>query len=352
MFVRTIFILLISVSLCHTLYAETVPEFGASIHTQASEQPLKMSSLRGKLVVLFFVKSITAQGNEWAPDLIKTLEQQKNKNAGIVLVGIKGDHGTPENAVEFLKAYGATTDEWIIATDTKGIYQKKVTATEGVWTYALISPAGEVGDSGDASTFYLGTDPKEFAIIEKINAMYQLVADTIVMHVPNSGMDPILKRASFLAETGRIISAIKLLQENEAVGGAQVLAQQMMPIFDTQLATALQTAENENAPNRFEAFMTFRDMVEAAKDFPQIKPARTTLLQLKRDSAFRDELRAEEKWHTFQKQLLKVPEDKREEVMLREIPGFVKKYPGTYYAELAQALLIPTIDTNSASNHP
>jgi hypothetical protein len=229
----------------------------------------------------------------------------------------------------------------LIVSDTEGAYYKQTLGINELWHYALIAPDGEIVEKGNAGSYYVGTDTKEFEIKEKVAAFIQRYADSTTTRVPSPGIDPVLMRAAFLAETGRLYPALSHLQANASVSGAKPLETHLTTLLENELATLLKNAENESAPNRFTNFMALRELVTQAKDLDLIKPYRTAVLKLKRDNAFRDELKAEQTWESFIKQLEKVAKEKRQETMLQELPVFVKKYGDTVYGKMAQSLLIP-----------
>ena len=86
---------------------KVMPEFGASVTFPKGEEPVTIAGLRGKVAVVLFFQSWCPICNGWAPDLVKQLEQQYAGQPGYVLIGIKTDGGTPEEAKAFLAGKGA-----------------------------------------------------------------------------------------------------------------------------------------------------------------------------------------------------------------------------------------------------
>lgn len=145
-------------------WSQSMPEFGGSVTFPKGEEPVTIAGLRGKVGVVLFFQSWCPICNGWAPGLIKQLEQQYAGQPGYVLIGIKTDGGTPEEAKAFLSGKGADPERWVVASDLEADYYQQIIAEAPLWGYAVVAPDGSRVEAGQAGRYFVSDGPKRFVL--------------------------------------------------------------------------------------------------------------------------------------------------------------------------------------------
>jgi hypothetical protein len=316
-------------------WAQAMPEFGGSVTFPKGEEPVTIAGIRGKVGVVLFFQSWCPICNGWAPDLIKQLEQQYAGQPGYVLMGIKTDGGTPEEAKAVLASKGADPERWVIASDAEEGYYQRIIADAPLWGYAVVAPDGSRVEADKAGEYYGGAGPKRFVLPSKRAAFDKTYASTKSPTLPaDKQYAKELSRAVLLAESGRLASAIAAAR---AVGGipGKALEDDLLALATTRL-TELETKARDAAdPQRYVAFMGLRDLSTQLRGLPPAKPAQKAVSEIAKDKVILKEQKAENAWRALLAAVEKQPKEKRGEAMKASIPGFIKTYDGTHFARIA-----------------
>lgn len=316
-------------------WSQTMPEFGGSVTFAKGEEPVTIAGLRGKVAVVLFFQSWCPICNGWAPDLIKQLEQQYAGQPGYVLMGIKTDGGTPEEAKAFLASKGADPERWIVASDMEEGYYRQIIGEAPLWGYAVVAPDGSRVEASQAGQYYAGGNGKRFVLPSKRADFDKTFAATKSTALPSGKEYPKeLSRAVLLAESGRIASAIAAAR---AVGGlpGKGLEDDLLALATTRLTDLETKARDAADPQRYVAFMGLRDLATQLRGLPPAKPAQKAVSEIAKDKAILKEQKAENAWRALLAAVEKQPKEKRGEALKASIPGFVKAYEGTHFARIA-----------------
>lgn len=316
-------------------WSQSMPEFGSSVTFAKGEEPVTIAGLRGKVAVVLFFQSWCPICNGWAPDLIKQLEQQYAGQPGYVLIGIKTDGGTQEEAKAFLAGKGADPERWVVASDAEEAYYQRIIAEAPLWGYAVVAPDGSRIEADKAGQYYGGAGAKRFVLPSKRADFDKAYADSTGTVLP-AGKEYAkeLAHAVLLAESGRIASAIAAARN---VGGlpGKALEDDLLAIATTRLTDLETKARDAADPQRYVAFMSLRDLTTQLRGLPPAKAAQKAVGEIAKDKAIAREQKAENAWRGLLATVEKQPKDKRIEAMKASIPGFIKAYEGTHFARIA-----------------
>jgi thiol-disulfide isomerase/thioredoxin len=297
-----------------------------------------LTNLRGKIIIILFYQSWCPVCNKWAPDFIKQMQEQYVDQPGYVLIGLKTDGGTPEEAKEFLADKGADLSAWVIATDEEKTYYKAFMNDTPLWGYAVITPEGERLDQGKAGAYYLRGKGNNYVLPQRRAKEFDtMFPDTKRTFLPsNKTYAPELKEAVRFAETGRFLSA---LNQAFKVGGdtAKEFQSDMDTLLNDRVAKLEQQARDVNHSERYAAVMILRDMATQMKSMPPGKAAQKIVSELSKDKAIQREEKAEKAWQTLMKAIEKQPPEKRQAALAANIPSYIKTYENTHFANVAKA---------------
>lgn len=316
-------------------WAQTMPEFGSSVTFAKGEEPVTIAGLRGKVGVVLFFQSWCPICNAWAPDLLKQLEEQYAGQPGYVLMGIKTDGGTAEEAKAFLASKGADPERWVVASDLEEGYYQRIIADAPLWGYAVVAPDGSRAEAAKAGVYYGGAGAKRFVLPSKRADFDKTYASSKSTTLPaDKQYAKELSRAVLLAESGRLASAIAAAR---AVGGipGKTLEDDLLALAAARL-TELETKARDAAdPQRYVAFMGLRDLSTQLRGLSPAKPAQKAVSEIAKDKVVAREQKAENAWRALLAAVEKQPKEKRGEALKASIPGFIKSYEGTHFARIA-----------------
>lgn len=317
-------------------WSQTMPEFGSSVSFPKGEEPVTIAGLRGKVAVVLFFQSWCPICNGWAPDLVKQLEQQYSGQPGYVLIGIKTDGGTPEEAKAFLAGKGADPERWVVASDAEETYYQRIIADAPLWGYAVVAPDGSRSEADKAGQFYGGAGAKRFVLPNKRAEFDKTFAGrtgTVLSAGKQYAKE--LSRAVLLAESGRLASAIAAARTVGGVPG-KALEDDLLAVATTRLADLETKARDTADPQRYVAFMGLRDLATQLRGLPPAKAAQKAVGEIAKDKTIAREQKAENAWRGMLATVEKQPKEKRDDAMKSSVHGFIKAYEGTYFARVAR----------------
>jgi peroxiredoxin len=329
-------ILLLLVTLSCSLRAESAPNFGRSVTFAKNEEPASLDNLRGKIVIVLFYQSWCPICNKWAPNLVKQMQTQYGDQSHYVLIGMKTDGGSPEDAKSFLTEKGADGASWIFASDNEQAYYASVINDTPLWGYAVISPDGEITDKGKAGTFYTGGQTQEFVLPGRKKDFDKQFSTAKKSFLPEGKTYAAeLKNAVKLAETGRFVSALVSARSAGGIPGKEFEGD-IMTLLGERVTRYEQQARDTNNSARYSAFMSLRDMSAQMKTLAPGKAAQKIVSELNKDKSIQREQKAEQAWLSLMAAVGKQPPEKRQAALAANVPAYVKAYDGTYFAQLAQ----------------
>ncbi len=336
---RILTLLLLSFTL--SLYAVTSQDFADCVTFDKNDEPIQLDNLRGKVVITLFYQSWCPVCNGWAPELIKQTQDKYGDQPGYVLIGVKTDGGTPDEAKKFFAGKGADLSKWIIASDENQVYYKKVNKEAPLWGYYILSPDGKSGIIGNGGEFYKSDKGKgkDFALPLARKELDKKYAASIATFLPagkNYG-DALVSAVNY-AETGRFLSAINAARK---VGGetAKELENDVVSQLEIRVEKLNEDLKQVDNPERYYAYMALRDMAECYKALSIGKIAKIHLGDISKDKQIQREQKSEKSWQALLVSINKLAPEKRDPALKENAPKFIKAYEGTYFAGVAESMM-------------
>ena len=315
------------------------PEFGPSVVFDRSDGSMRLSDLRGKMVVVVFFQSWCPICNGWSPELLRQLAKAFGDDPSIALVAIKADGGTPADAKAYLKAHGADLSKWIVASDTGGTYYQRVNGTNALWGYALIDDQGRLLERGHAGSFYDEPAGKRFALADptkKAKAISSASKIAVDSDTP-AELLPIVKAA----QAGKLVAAIRALKTYDH-GKLKDPALKLKSILDDSLSSRAEKAANdvksEDAETRYQAYQTLQAL-STFNDLPAGQSAKKSLASLRTDKALMADMtkqaQAESTFWAMIAKSIRLEIEPRKMQLPLAMKQFADAFAGTAYAERA-----------------
>lgn len=212
------------------------PPFGGSLTWNTSKESPSLDALRGKAVLVVFFQSWCPLCNEWSGAMFKSITEQFKDQPQVVLIALKTDGGSVRDALDYLEGK-MDTDHWLVGTDTNATYARQATGVDRLYTYAWITPEGEIGESGKAGSTVSGSNPKRYWATRD-DAREQFVAAAKPLLAPGQPLPEPLRPVARLAEQGLFASALRELQ---TLAGKPVLSESAVALR-TAIAAAVQSS--------------------------------------------------------------------------------------------------------------
>lgn len=206
------FLLALSLLGMWSLEARTAPAppFGSSITWNTSKESPSLDALHGKAVLVVFFQSWCPLCNNWSGEMFKSITEHFKDQPEVVLIALKTDGGSVRDALEYLEGR-MDVDRWLVGTDTNATYARQATGVDRLYTYAWITPEGEIGESGKAGTTVSGSSPKRYWATRDA-AREQFLSSAKPLLDPGLTVPEALLPVAHLAEQGLFASALRELQ--------------------------------------------------------------------------------------------------------------------------------------------
>jgi peroxiredoxin len=329
-------ILLLLVMASCLLQAESAPGFGRSVTFAKNEEPASLENLRGKIVIVLFYQSWCPICNRWAPTLVKQMQEQYGDQSQYVLIGLKTDGGSPEDAKAFLTGKGADDASWIFASDNEQVYYASVIKDTPLWGYAVISPDGELTDKGKAGSAYTGRETQEFVLPSRRKDFDKQFATAKKSFLPEGkSYSSDVKTAIKMVEQGRFLSALNGARKAGGIPGKE-LEGDIVALLTERVNRYEQQARDAASQERYAAFMTLRTMSAQMKGIAPGKAAQKVVSELSKDKAIQREQKAEQAWISLTAAVEKQPPEKRQAALVASAPAFIKAFEGTHFSRIAE----------------
>ena len=308
-----------------------LPEFGSSITFDKGDPACTVTGLRGRTMLILFGQSWCPICNGWTPDLLKQVEAAFGSDPRLALVLIKTD-GDAASGKSYLTSAGANPDRWIVVGDAKGEYMTRTLGDESLWVYSVVDADGLITSVGKCG-MYSGSDAKkQFSLArEPLAKLARAVPPGMSATHPAA-----LARAVRFAELGHPLEALTRAQAADAAAFPAFRAD-LLGLYDRRLAAA-RSSFSATAPalDRFRALDLTRRLATGLSGSDLAKRAQAQLAEAGRDLLLRKELEAEQKWNEMFAKAARMTAAERAAALAPAIPQFIKAYPGTYFAQIAE----------------
>lgn len=247
--------------------AATAPPFGASIKWNTGKEAPSVEAMRGKAVLVVFFQSWCPKCNVWSGEMFQQIEAAFKDDPRVVLVALKTDGGSMDAALGYLKGRADAT-HWLVGMDENATYARQATGQDSLYTYAWITPNGEIGETGKVGTTVSGATPKQYwAAREEARKKYVEPAKTLLgadMAVPEA-LRPVVRRA----EQGLHSSALRELQPLAGRSDTKDIADKLRAAIAAavQASVARHAAVLASAENK-DRFWSYLALLEIEDRFP------------------------------------------------------------------------------------
>lgn len=320
---------------------EKMPEFGSSVAFDKSVSPMSIERLKGKAVVVMFFQSWCPKCNEWAPKLITQVQEAHGTNRGVVLLAIKTDGGSINDAKAYLKDKQATLSKWIVGTDRDAEYYKEVTGKNELWQYALVDTTGTIAGQGQSGAYFTsGPDTGKFMLacsgtiapcgkprtVLPAAKQYPASLDEIVRCAELGALSDALKRCTAAMAKSKEQAALTDLKK-DILGAAESVIVANRAILDDA---------TQEWGARYDAYKALDPLPAELQTYPSVKEVRAFVQKMARDPAILKE-KAAETAYLKAKEKLKKASTRDKPNVLKELSAIGKKYSDTQYGKLALA---------------
>lgn len=244
------------------LEAAMAPPFGASITWGTGKEAPSLEAMRGKAVLVVFFQEWCPICNEWSGQMFKNVTATFKDDPRVVLVALKTDGGSVRDAMGYLKGR-ADMDGWLVGTDSNATYARQATGVDRLYTYAWITPAGEIGESGKSGSAVTNSNPKTYWAARD-EAKRKFVEPAKALLDPKIPVPVALAPAVQRAEQGLLATA---LAESQRLAGRSELKDALATLRGAiaakvqasveQHSTILSSAEN---PDRYLSYLALLDI--------------------------------------------------------------------------------------------
>ncbi|MBN1396266.1 MAG: TlpA family protein disulfide reductase [Pirellulales bacterium] len=288
-----------------------------------ADGPVSFQALRGKTVVVLVYATWCPKCNKWSGELFAQLIKAI-ADKPVVVLAINADK-SPHKIKEYLTQRGFFAPNVIHGYDPS--MPGRLGFQSNLFLYVQYRPDGALGGRGQAGSYIAGSDPKQFVLPAKLAADNDLGSFSLL----KPEMSDALKQAIWPLEIGRLPDA-------SSVAAGQRLSREDRKEFDAALEKHLGeklrcVAElAKGTPiEQFEAYDEANRIAALFKNTEQGKEARRLAAELGKDKDFRRELAAKRAYDRAMKSAAAKPN-----LGERIVKAFIKRFKGTYYAELAE----------------
>lgn len=307
--------------------AEPIKEFGPSVSFSEEGPAIKMSDLKGKVVLIVFFQSWCPTCNKWSGEKFKNVEKAYAKDRSVVLVALKTDGGGVSGAKNYLKER-ANLENWIVGSDKDAEYYTAVNGKDDLFNYAIVNGKGELVEKG-----YFGSSAlakKNFS-----NGFFTraFLPKDSKYHEKLSG---VVKEAELGLYKTAIVNCRKFTKDKEIVDDAKSLEKDIYSGIQSRITELTNQMKTESDPDRFSYYLELRQLAEALHGMPIQNEAVKVFVELKTDPFFKKEIAAENAYLVYKKNLEIIKKSEVSKYKESFIPKFLNTYKDTYYGRLVE----------------
>lgn len=307
--------------------AESMLEFGPSVTFDKDDPSIKMSDLKGKVVIVVFFQSWCPKCNKWSGEKFKKVEEAFANDRSVVLVALKTDGGGVSAAKSYLKDR-VNLDNWIVGADNDAEYYIDVNGKDDLYRYALVNGKGELVEKG---SFGAGSLPsKKFS-----TGFYTKTFFAADAKYPNK-LSKIVKAAELGFYKDAILESRKMAKDREVSDEAKTLEKDIFARLKEKISEFPALLKDESNIDRFANYLELRHMAEALQGIAIQNDALIILNEFKSDPFYKKELSAETAYLNYKKNLTLIKKSELSKYKETFMPKFLETYQDTYYGAIAQ----------------
>jgi hypothetical protein len=282
----------------------------------------RLDQLKGKTVVVVTYVTWCPICNEWAPELLSSLNQAI-KDKPVIVLAISTDT-PPAKAKEFMDRAGIAGPNVLNGYDPN--LAKSFGFENEFFNYAVIGPTGKMTDSGNFGHTYQTAGKKHSSVQRELEPPHELGKLQFV----DADMSPELKEMLWPIELGYIADVQRSLKKAEKTlkpDDRALLKTKMENFLDEELKAAQELAAGDPG-QRIDALEKATFLSANFKAAAQGKEAKKILTDLTKDKTLKKELSAKKMYDLS----MQTPDPDRRVALLEKA---AKQFPGTHYGELA-----------------
>jgi hypothetical protein len=199
-----------------------------------------------------------------------------------------------------------------------------------LWQFAVVDPAGQVVDRGQAGMFSKGKDGGQQFSLARNKALATAAAAATSLLPPGTEVPLGAARAAQLAEVGCFAEAFTALA-SAPKADADAFRGALLAGAATRVQALSATLAGE-APDRFAAYLALRTLAAAMKGSEPAKQADAAMKEAAKQKPIQRELAAEKAWKGAQARIESMPVSKREAATAQARADFAKAYADTWFA--------------------
>lgn len=307
--------------------AEPMLEFGPSVTFDKDDPAIKMSDLKGKVVLVVFFQSWCPICNKWSGEKFKKVEDAFANDRSVVLVALKTDGGGVSGAKSYLKDR-VNLDNWIVGTDNNAEYYVDVNGKDELFRYALVNGKGELVEKGFFSSGSLPT--KKFSTGFFTKTFF--AADAKYPYK----LSKVVKSAELGFYKDAILESRKMAKDKEVSDEAKTLEKDIFARLKEKISEFPVILKDEKNPDRFTNYLELRHMAEALQGIAIQNDALIILNEFKSDPFYKKELSAETAYLNYKKNLTLIKKSELNKYKETFLPKFLENYQDTYYGAIAK----------------
>lgn len=319
--------------------ATVMPEFGRSVQFDNSGPFPVMSRLRGKAVLVIFFQSWCPKCNEWAPKLIRQVQEAHGNNRAVLTLAIKTDGGRLADAMNYLSAKGADLRKWRVGIDVNATYYKQLTGSNKLWGYVVVGGDGNIARHGQASSHWTsGAERGRFVIASKM-LLKECGKLTTVLPADRQyppGLNGIVQCAE-MGYLGKALSlATSATRRSRDREGAKKLKEDILAVIEARIKGQVDILKDETKDwgARYEAHKALAVIVKDLRTVPAAREANALLAKTRTNRAFQKEKSAEAAYLRVARKLPGA--SARYKLLLaKNLEEVAKRYEGTRYGKMA-----------------
>jgi len=318
--------------------AATAPPFGASIKWNTGRESPSLEAMRGKAVLVVFFQSWCPKCNVWSGELFQNFADTFKDDPRVVLVALKTDGGSMEDALKYLKSR-VDTDHWLVGMDENATYARQATGMDSLYTYAWITPDGEIGETGKAGTSVSGVSPKLYwAARDEARKTYVAPAKTLLAadtEVPEA-LRPVLRRA------GQGLHATALRELQPLSGNPEL--KEMADKLRTAIAGAVQASverhgavlASEESQDRYWSYLALLEIEDRFPGSAFAQAAKQATSAQSRAPWLEREISAQKAYESLMRKAARAADDDRAAVRVtKSLKEFGAAHADTAFGRLA-----------------
>lgn len=321
------------------LAAAQAPPFGNSLTWETGREGPSLEALRGKSVLVVFFQSWCGICNGWSGGLFKQLGETYQDDPRVVLVAIKTDGGSTNDAVDYLKSR-TDPDHWLVAVDDNATYHRQATGKNSLYYYMWVTPEGAIGEMAKSGTYLTGSNPKAFTLATpKSKEKFQKGASALMPADPPfaEALKPAIRRA----EQGLFLTALKevsrLSSDSALKDDVARFRKCIAARLEAVVATHAKTLEDEGNEGRYLAYLSLCSIADDFGSSAPGKAARQAASAQESSSWLSDEKEAQRDYESTMRRAARADDERSKARIKRALEKIADEYPDTTYGRIAGA---------------